>query len=149
MWKTLPLGSLKFNVDGSARGKPGPAGIGGILKDCMAATKAVFSRAIGVADLNVAELLAVREALRIFAASKWVFSHKLIIESDSSNAVKWVRHPQGAPWAMKNYISHIETLKGLLIGWDIVHTLREGNEIPDALTKSGVTRTCDLMVSYD
>ena len=56
-----PPGSLKFNVDGSARGKPGPAGIGGVLKDCMAVTKAVFSRAIGVADSNVAELLAVRD----------------------------------------------------------------------------------------
>ena len=62
LWKAPPSGSLKFNVDGSARGKPGPAGIGGdVLKDCMAATKAVFSRAIGVADSNVAKLLAVRD----------------------------------------------------------------------------------------
>ena len=148
LWKAPPLGSLKFNVDGSARGKPGPAGIGGVLRDCMAATKVVFSKAIGVADSNVAELLAIREALRIFAASKWVSSHRIIIESDSSNAVKWVLHPQGAPWTMKNQISHIETLKGLVIGWDIVHTPRECNEIADALAKSGVTRTSDLLVSY-
>ena len=100
-------------MDRSARGKPDPAVIGGVLRDCMAATKVVFSRAIGVADSNVAELLAVREALRIFAASKWVSSHKLIIESDSSNAIKWVRHPQDAPWAMKNYISHIETKRSV------------------------------------
>ena len=57
-------------MDGSARGKPDPAVIGGVLRDCMAATKVVFSKAIGVADSNVAELVAIGEALRIFAASK-------------------------------------------------------------------------------
>ena len=82
LWKVPPPGSLKFNVDGSAKGKPGPAGIGGVLKDCMAVTKAVFSRAIGVTDSDIAELLALREVLRIFTTYKWVSSHKLIIESD-------------------------------------------------------------------
>ncbi|XWS63730.1 hypothetical protein CRYUN_Cryun06bG0126500 [Craigia yunnanensis] len=88
LWKALPLGSLKFNMDRLARGKPGLASIGGVLKDCMAATKAVFFKAISVADSNIAELLAVREALRIFTASKWVSSHRLIIESDLNNVVK-------------------------------------------------------------
>ena len=42
IWKCPPLDSLKFNVDGSAKGKLGPAGIGGVLRDCKAAAKAVF-----------------------------------------------------------------------------------------------------------
>lgn len=29
-----PFGILKFNVDGAARGNPGPAGIGGALRNC-------------------------------------------------------------------------------------------------------------------
>ncbi|XVF26807.1 hypothetical protein REPUB_Repub14bG0050700 [Reevesia pubescens] len=33
LWLAPSLGSLKFNVDGSSLGKPGPAGIGGILRD--------------------------------------------------------------------------------------------------------------------
>ena len=97
LWSTPPLGVLKFNVDGSARGKPGPAGIGGVLRDCSGVVKAVFSKAIGVTDSNVAELLAVREALRIFTDSSWVSSHKLTIESDSSNVVNWVLNYKGTP----------------------------------------------------
>ena len=52
-------------MDGSARSKPGLVGISGVLKDCMATTKVVFSKAIGVIDSNVAELLIIIEALRI------------------------------------------------------------------------------------
>ena len=70
IWKCPPLDSLKFNVDGSAKGKPGPASIGGVLRDCRFAVKAVFSKSIGVADSNVVELLAVREALKIFVATR-------------------------------------------------------------------------------
>ena len=52
-------------MDGSARSKPGLAGISGVLRDCMATTKVVFSKTIGVADSNVVELLIIGEALRI------------------------------------------------------------------------------------
>ena len=61
-WKFPTPRYMKFNVDGSFKGKPRPAGIGGVLRDCSGAFKAVFSKAIGLADSNVAELLAVREA---------------------------------------------------------------------------------------
>ena len=53
-----------------------------MLRDCLGKVKAIFSKAIGFADSNVTELLAVSEALRIFLSLKWVFSHRLIIESD-------------------------------------------------------------------
>ncbi|XVF66494.1 hypothetical protein PTKIN_Ptkin10aG0040200 [Pterospermum kingtungense] len=33
VWKEPPQGYVKFNVDGSTIGKPGPAGIRGILRD--------------------------------------------------------------------------------------------------------------------
>ena len=36
LWSPPPLGVLKFNVDGAARGKLGPVGIGGV---CFATTK--------------------------------------------------------------------------------------------------------------
>ena len=46
-WASPPYNHMKFNVDGSARGKPGPAGIGGVLRDCNAFVKAIFFKAIG------------------------------------------------------------------------------------------------------
>ena len=48
-WVTPPSDHLKFNVDGSSWGKPGPAGIGGVLRDCNGSIKAVFSMSIRMA----------------------------------------------------------------------------------------------------
>ena len=147
-WNALPCGFMKFNVDGSSVGKPGPAGIGGVLRDNSTAVKAVFSKSIGVADSNVAELLAVREAMHIFLSSSWMNSHKLIIESDSSNVVKWIHDPQSVPGKMKKYISHIEALKTQLKEWGLVHISRENNEMADFLAKAAVFRDNDLLVFY-
>lgn len=47
----------------------------------------MFSKGVGAKDSNKAEVLAILEALRIFARS---FHESLIIERDSSNAVTWV-----------------------------------------------------------
>ena len=80
-------------MDSSSKGKHGPTGIGGALRDNLAVVKIVFSKAIKVVDSNVAELLAVKEALHIFISSSWVHYHKLIIESDSSNVVNWIHNP--------------------------------------------------------
>ncbi|XVF41503.1 hypothetical protein PTKIN_Ptkin01aG0284700 [Pterospermum kingtungense] len=67
-----------------------PTGIG-VLKDHEGSLKLVFSKSIGDADSNLAEIKAVREAFKLFPASQWSQSHKLLIESNSLNAVKWVR----------------------------------------------------------
>ncbi|XVF42328.1 hypothetical protein PTKIN_Ptkin01aG0352500 [Pterospermum kingtungense] len=73
----LSLGSLKFNIDGAASGQPGPAGIGGILRDCNANIKMRFSKSIGIADSSLAEVLAVKEAFLLFSSSQWSSSHTL------------------------------------------------------------------------
>ncbi|XVE98191.1 hypothetical protein REPUB_Repub03eG0084400 [Reevesia pubescens] len=53
VWEAPPLGILKFNVDGSSKGNPGPAGISGLLHDDDGAVKMVFSKAIGVSRSNL------------------------------------------------------------------------------------------------
>lgn len=42
-WVPPLPGSLKFNVDGAARGKPGPAGIGGVLRNYKGEVLFMFS----------------------------------------------------------------------------------------------------------
>ena len=148
-WNAPSPDFLKFNVDRSSRGKPGPAGIGGVLRDHTTTVKLVFSKAIGVADSNVAELLAVREVLSVYANSRWASSHRLIIECDSSNVVKWVTNPICSPWSVRKIISQIEIYKAQLSECEIVHILRNGNDIANALAKFGVTRQTDLVVSYE
>ncbi|XVE90483.1 hypothetical protein DITRI_Ditri20bG0081400 [Diplodiscus trichospermus] len=91
-----PQGAVNFNVDGASKGKPGPARIGGILRDHMGIEKIRFSKYICVADSNVAELLAVREAFSLFVSYWWNQNLTLIIESDSMNVVNWVLKPYSA-----------------------------------------------------
>ena len=149
VWTTPHPDFLKFNVDDSARGKPGPAGIGGVLRDCNASVKAVFSKSIGVVDSNLAELLAVREALQLFVTSHWASSHKLIIESDSSNVVKWMSNPSDAPWRMKKYIGRMDICKQQLLSCDFILIPREGNDMADELAKAGVDRQHDLVAFFE
>ncbi|XVF62072.1 hypothetical protein PTKIN_Ptkin08bG0187700 [Pterospermum kingtungense] len=68
-WICPQMGCLKFNVDGSAKGKPRLAGIGGVLRDHEGNVKIQFMKSIGLADSNLAELLAIKEAFLIFASS--------------------------------------------------------------------------------
>ena len=96
--------STKFNVDYSSKFKLGPTGIGGVLKDSMVAVKIVFSKAIGVANSKFVELLVVREIVCILTFSRWVHSHRLIIESDFSNVVKWIKKREVMHSASWHYI---------------------------------------------
>ncbi|XVF83970.1 hypothetical protein PTKIN_Ptkin16aG0537100 [Pterospermum kingtungense] len=144
-WMRTEFGCLKFNVDGSSLGKPGPAGIGGLLRDHEGRVKIRFSKAIGMADSNLAEILAIKEAFVLFAESQWARSHKLIVESDSSDAVSWSNHPTNAPWAMRRYINQIECLKGNIRGWEVVHVRRACNSAADSLAKEAVFRVEELV----
>lgn len=64
-WAPPSQGILKFNVNGAARGKLGPTGIGRVLRD----------------DRGVVLCL---EALGIFSRS---FHRSVLVESDSLNAI--------------------------------------------------------------
>ena len=64
-WYPPPLGVVKFNVDGASRGKPGPAGIGGVLRYCKGEVLMMFSKYVSVGDSNEADVLAILEGLRL------------------------------------------------------------------------------------
>ncbi|OMO72253.1 hypothetical protein COLO4_27741 [Corchorus olitorius] len=148
-WILPKAGQLKFNVDGAARGQPGEAGIGGILRDENGNTKLVFSKPIGQADSNMAELLAIKEAFLIFAASNWANEKELLVESDSKNAVKWVNEPTSGPWRCRKIIFQIEGYKKKIKKWTVIHAFREANIIADNLAKSSVDRGSAIMTRLD
>lgn len=79
-----PVGFVKFNMDGAVIGILGQAGIGGILRSSDGVKLMFFSKHIGVADPNLAEILAIKEAFCIYKASGWFCSHKLMVETDSN-----------------------------------------------------------------
>ncbi|GKF79652.1 reverse transcriptase, partial [Tanacetum coccineum] len=88
-WCPPDDGALKFNVDGSAKGKPGFAAIGGLLRNSEGAVVALFSIPVGVMDSNVAEVLAIKEACKMLNKKVEFNSVKIVIESDSLNAGSW------------------------------------------------------------
>ncbi|XP_017974604.1 PREDICTED: 14.7 kDa ribonuclease H-like protein [Theobroma cacao] len=141
-------GQMKFNVDGAARGCPGPAGIGGILTNHKGDVRVIFSKSIGVADSNLAELLAIKEAFIIFTSSRWRNDQKLVIECDSSNAVKWINQSHTAPWRMRKWLIQIERMKEKLMGWDVKHVRREANQRADSLANEGVQLQNDILRVY-
>ncbi|EOY01253.1 Uncharacterized protein TCM_011196 [Theobroma cacao] len=84
-------------------------------------------------------------AFLIFAASRWVTTHGLIIESDSTTAIKWIKDPASAPWRLRNQVLHLLSLASKVNQWDIQHILRSENSIADSLAKAGVERVDDLL----
>ncbi|KAK3206879.1 hypothetical protein Dsin_020925 [Dipteronia sinensis] len=58
-WIPHDLNTLKFNVDGSARGSPGPAGMGGVLRDSNGKVLFLFSSYVGNQDAGTAEIMAI------------------------------------------------------------------------------------------
>lgn len=95
VWSPPSLSTSKFNVDGIARGRSGPVGIGGVLHNKEEISSLVFSELMGVRDSNDAELLGIRKGLLLWERH----GHgELIIEGDSFNAIKWTTGKKKPPW---------------------------------------------------
>ncbi|OMO87312.1 hypothetical protein COLO4_20696 [Corchorus olitorius] len=145
-WERPQSGYLKFNVNGSARGQLGSAGIGGVLRDDCRNIKLFFSKHIGEANLNKVELLAIKEAFLFFCALD-NYNNKGLI-TISSNVVHWSNNPESCPWILRRIIMQIESLKARLTSWNVLHINREQNDLADGLAKAGVERDNNLVVMY-
>ncbi|KAK3222582.1 hypothetical protein Dsin_009607 [Dipteronia sinensis] len=100
-WIPSYLDDLKFNVDGSTRGKPGPTGISGVLKNSKGKIMCLFSLFIGIQDSNTAEIMAIHKACMLFASNPSIAGHNIIIVNDSSTAVSWANNTEGSrSWAL-------------------------------------------------
>ncbi|KAL4308982.1 hypothetical protein GQ457_01G017450 [Hibiscus cannabinus] len=126
-WCPPMAGSWKFNVDGSARGKPGPTGCGGVLRDGDGRIIALFSGSFGVLDSNVAALRVIAFALDVFVAGRWEGVSSFIIESDSTVAISWILHKERRPWRLGRWFRDFD---GACLSLPCVcfsHVLREAN----------------------
>ncbi len=127
-----------LNTDGAAKGNPGPAGAGAILRDPDGTVLAEISRHLGTATNNEAEYFGLihglTESLRLGAA-------RLHIRMDSELIVRQIQ----GQYKVKN-----ERLKALydqvmallrdLKAYDIVHVRREFNAEADALASRAADR---------
>ncbi|KAK3218345.1 hypothetical protein Dsin_012315 [Dipteronia sinensis] len=86
-WIPPLMDTLKFNVDGSARGSPGMAGIGGVMRDSRGKVVCLFSYFVGTTDSNSAEILAIKKEAELCHANPALRGRDISIVSDSKVAV--------------------------------------------------------------
>ncbi|KAK2665800.1 hypothetical protein Ddye_004374 [Dipteronia dyeriana] len=81
---------INFNGDGSALGKPGPAGVGEVLRDSNGKILCLFSYHLGTMDSNKAEIWTIKIAVGSCNSTLSLRGCAISIVSDSKVAVSWV-----------------------------------------------------------
>ncbi|KAK8716362.1 hypothetical protein V6N13_043674 [Hibiscus sabdariffa] len=99
-WIAPVNGSIKFNTDSAVEGSYGEAGIGGCLRDENSKTLLYFSMSAGVNNVST-EILAIKEALRLYNSVKGSHSYTVVFECDNQSVVGWLQHPHLAPVNIK------------------------------------------------
>lgn len=127
---------LIVNVDGGARGNPGPAAIGIVVRDGEGNVLQDLGETIGEATNNVAEY---RALIRGIGLARELGATELQIHGDSELVVKQmlgqykVKHPDMKPL-------HAEAKAALegLDSWSISHVRREQNAEADTLVNQAL-----------
>jgi ribonuclease HI len=122
---------MVVNVDGGARGNPGPAAVGVVVRDGDGGVLEEVGERIGSATNNVAEYRAVLlgiERARVLGASE------LELVGDSELIVRQVKGEYKVKDAALRQL-HAEVMRSLapFESWSIRHVRREGNADADRL----------------
>jgi ribonuclease HI len=123
-------------TDGAARGNPGPAGAGAILRDADGTVLAEIAEPLGHATNNVAEwtavLLALEEARRLGATHVDLRMDSELVARQISGIYR-VKHPDLKPI----HAAVMELLRGL-DGYTVGHVPRELNKDADRLSNVAI-----------
>jgi len=133
---------ITLEFDGGARGNPGPAGIGVVLRAKDGTELVTLGRFIGRATNNVAEYKALITGLEL---AKGLGATKLIIRGDSELIIKQmtgvyrVKHP-----AMRALYDEAKFLIHQFDHVNIEHNLRHKNELADRLANLAMDKRRDV-----
>jgi len=127
---------LMISIDGAARGNPGPAGIGVMIREEGGPFKRKVWEYIGEATNNVAEyhalLLALREAGRLKASRVKIRSDSELLVRQMNGRYR-VRHPR-----LIELHSEARDLMRIIPSFQIEHIGRELNAEADALANRAI-----------
>jgi ribonuclease HI len=128
---------LLIHTDGAARGNPGPAGLGAILRDAESgAVVAELARFLGVRTNNYAEWTAVedalREALRLGARHVDLRMDSELVARQISGRYR-VKHPD-----LKPIHASVMAMLGQLPSYTVGHVPRELNKDADRLSNVAI-----------
>ncbi|XP_038993275.1 uncharacterized protein LOC120116977 [Hibiscus syriacus] len=130
-------GFLKINVDGAMVKGWTKGGIGGLIRDISGVLIHWFSENVRGGPLILAELLAIKRGLSLLNDSSLVLNQRIILESDSSVAMKWINNLELSNPIFQSLVKEIVSLKE---GKDILLRLilRAANWEADRLAKDGI-----------
>ncbi|XP_059066372.1 uncharacterized protein LOC131857689 [Cryptomeria japonica] len=133
-WSPPPLGVLKINSDGSSRGNPGHAGIGGVGRDSSGDVQFIFSEYKGLHTNNLMEAQAILVAMERASQLGW---QRIICESDSQVVVNLLKrqYMDNVSWQLALIVEQILTLCASLEHVTFNHIPREWNGVADCLAK--------------
>jgi ribonuclease HI len=128
---------LLIYTDGAARGNPGPAGLGAILRDARTGeVVAELARFLGVRTNNYAEWTAVEdalhEALRLGATHVDLRLDSELVARQISGRYR-VKHAD-----LKPIHASVMALLGKLAGYTVAHVPRELNKDADRLSNVAI-----------
>ena len=128
---------LKIQIDGAARGNPGPAGVGAVLTDSSGRVRSEISLFLGEATNNVAEycglIVSLEEALRLGCM-------RVHVETDSELLARQVT---GLYRVRDRQLQWLHALAGRLVSmfsdFEILHIPRLRNRAADRLANRAVS----------
>jgi ribonuclease HI len=127
---------LLIHTDGAARGNPGPAGAGAILRDADGRTVVEIAQPLGRATNNVAEWTAVRLALeeaRRLGATHFDLRMDSELVARQITGIYRVKHPD-----LKPIHAAVMDLLAALDGYTVGHVPRELNRDADRLSNVAI-----------
>jgi ribonuclease HI len=128
------MAKLTVNVDGGARGNPGPAAIGAVLRGADGEVLEERGERIGRATNNVAEYKALLLGIELAAAHG---ASELDLVGDSELIVRQVEGRYKVKDAtMKELHAEVKRALGGFQGWTIRHVRREHNAEADRLVNA-------------
>ncbi|XP_038991128.1 uncharacterized protein LOC120114230 [Hibiscus syriacus] len=138
-WSPPPEGFLKVNVDGAMVKDWDKGGIGGLIRDGSRLVLGSFSEKVGGGPPLLAELLAIKRGLILIEEVETDFYSKqrFILESHSSNALKWINNPILSSTLFQSLVTDIAStveMKGIITR----HISRAANWEADELAKAGI-----------
>ena len=132
----LNANKVTIFTDGAARGNPGPAAIGAVIKDEKGNLAASISRCLGATTNNQAEyraiIAALEKALSLGARQAMLYSDSELVVKQINGQYK-IKHA-----ALRPLYSEVVKLAGALESFKIAYIPRERNKEADSLANKAL-----------
>lgn len=137
-WKAPPNGWYALNSDGAAKGSPGLAGGGAIIRDHRGLLVSAVLANFGSCNSFRAEVMALTAGLEL---ARDLEIRKILIQLDNLACVQSIKSVEAGSGECAHLINFCRSMINLE-DWEVsvIHVFREGNRAADWLANQGVTQ---------